>query len=127
MRAINVAESQVLDFIEAVQNENSDEFLKHFIEMTTIHQPWKLTLSDMSKILCMSRTQLERKARYTFGCGASEYCARLRYSRICELLKSDMTLRQVADECGFYDSCHLSKFFSERSGMSPGEYRKSLK
>lgn len=127
MRAIHIADGQVLDFIEAERNENSDEFLKRFMEMTTMYRPWQLKLSDMAKILCMSRTQLERKAKYTFGCGAAEYCARLRYSRVCELLKSDMPLRQIADECGFCDPCHLSKFFSERSGMSPGEYRNSMK
>lgn len=127
MRAINMAECQVLDFLDAVRNENSDDFLERFTEMIIKYTPWQLKLSDMSKILCMSRTQIERKAKYAFGCGASEYCARIRYSKVCELLKSDMPLWQIAEECGFCDQCHLSKFFLRRSGMSPREYRKNIK
>lgn len=124
MRAIHLAECQVLDLLDALRDENSDGFPERFAEMVAQYEPWRLKLSDMCRILCISRTQLERQARYAFGCGASEYCARLRYARVCALLKSDMTLDDVAEEAGFCDAAHLSRFFSARAGMTPGKYRK---
>ncbi|MBQ9785668.1 MAG: AraC family transcriptional regulator [Clostridia bacterium] len=127
MRALNLAEGQVLDLLEALRREGDDGFAERFAAMVAEHDPWSLTLSDMCRILCTSRTQLEKKAKYAFGCGASEYCARLRYARVCEYLKEDLTLDAIAARTGFYDACHLSRFFSSRAGMTPGEFRRGMK
>lgn len=127
MRAVNLAEGQVLDLLEAMRSADSDNFPEQFAAMLSVRTPWKLKLSDMCQLLCLSRTQLERKARHHFGCGAIEYCARLRYARVCELLKSELTLERIAEQADFCDSCHLSKFFSQRAGMTPGEYRRAIK
>ena len=123
MRALNIAESQILDLLELLRNENDDHFLDQFTAMLSEHQPWKLSLSDMCRILGISRTQLERKSKNAFGCGASEYCARLRYAMVCNLLKTDMTLENIAWKTGFCDACHLSRFFTARAGVTPGQYR----
>lgn len=124
MRSLNIAESQILDLLEAIRNERGDSFSDRFNAMLSQHKPWQLSLSDMCRILCLSRTQLERRSKKAFGCGASEYCARLRYSMVCDLLRSDNTLEAIAEKTGFYDSCHLSRFFTSRAGMTPGQYRK---
>lgn len=126
MRALHLAEGQILDLLEALRHEADDGFLEQFTSMLSQYEPWNLSLADMCRILCLSRTQLERKAKLTFGCGASEYCARLRYSMVCNLLKRDMTLEEIASETGFYDACHLSKFFMGRCGITPGQYRKVM-
>ena len=127
MRALNIAESQILDLLELLRNESLDQFFDQFTAMLDEYMPWQLSLSDMCRILGISRTQLERKSKNSFGCGASEYCARLRYSMICNLLKaSDMTLECIAKETGFYDACHLSRFFIARAGIAPGQYRKII-
>jgi len=123
MRALNIAESQILDLLELLRNENDDHFFDQFTEMLSEYKPWQLSLSDMCRILGISRTQLERKSKNVFGCGASEYCARLRYVMVCNLLKSDMTLESIAWNTGFYDAAHLSRFFTARAGVTPGQYR----
>lgn len=126
MRALNIAESQILDLLELLRNESGDHFFEQFTAMMSEYTPWRLSLSDMCRILGVSRTQLERRSKNAFGCGASEYCARLRCSMICNMLKSDMTLESIAKEMGFYDSCHLSRFFVARVGITPGQYRKII-
>lgn len=123
MRALNIAESQILDLLELLRNESDDHFFGQFTAMLSEYEPWQLALSDMCRILGVSRTQLERKSKNVFGCGASEYCARLRYVMVCNLLKSDMTLESIAWRTGFYDACHLSRFFVARAGVTPGQYR----
>ncbi len=124
MRALNIAEAQILDLLEVLRKEDDDHFQEQFTEMLSKHVPWELSLLDICRILGISRTQLERKAKKAFGCGASEYCARIRYSTVCNLLKSDMTLEAIAEKTGFYDACHLSRFFTLRAGVTPGQYRR---
>lgn len=126
MRAINISELLVLDLIDGIGNPQRETFLERFTEMVSFHEPWALTLAYMCQYLSLSRTQLELKAHQTFGCGAAEYCARLRYAYVCELLQTNRTLESIASETGFYDACHLSKFFTARAGLTPGQYRKSL-
>ena len=126
MRAVNTAERQIIDLLESLREESSNSFVEQFSVMLSEHKPWELSLSDMCRILCISRTQLERKSKLAFGCGASEYCARLRYSMVCNFLKSNMTLEGIAEQAGFYDACHLSRFFTARAGMTPGQYRASI-
>lgn len=126
MRALNIAEAQILDLLDVLRKEDDDRFQEQFTEMLSGHVPWELSILDICRILSISRTQLERKAKKAFGCGASEYCARIRYSAVCNLLRSDMTLEAIAEKTGFYDACHLSRFFTLRAGITPGQYRKIM-
>ena len=123
LRAQNLAEGLLLDAMDAMQAGESDAFIRDFSRMLEQHAPWTLRLADMCRILCLSRTQLERLSARAFGCGAAEYCARLRYQRVCGLLRTEMTLDAVAHETGFVDAAHLSRFFSARAGMPPGRFR----
>jgi AraC family transcriptional regulator len=36
---------------------------------------------------------------------------------------SDSPLKQIADECGFFDEYHLSRLFRRKFGLPPGAYR----
>ena len=123
LRAQNLAEGLLLDAMDAMQTGESDAFIRDFSRMLEQHAPWTLRLADMCRILRLSRTQLERLSARAFGCGAAEYCARLRYQRVCGLLRSEMTLEAVAHEAGFVDAAHLSRFFAARAGMPPGRFR----
>jgi len=124
MRLANLAEAQVLDLTEGVRQAECDPFAAAFTEMLARNDPCTLRLGDMCRLLGISRTQLERRAQKAFGCGASEYCARLRYEKICTLLLGGATLDEAARLAGFCDAPHLSKFFRARCGMPPGEYRR---
>ena len=124
MRALNIAEAHILDLLDVLRSEGDNRFPEQFTAMLSLHEPWRLSLADMCRLLGISRTQLERKSKNAFGCGAAEYCTRLRYSMVCNLLKSDLTLEDIAEKTGFYDACHLSRFFSARAGMPPGRYRR---
>ena len=126
LRARNIAEAQILDLLELLRRENDDCFLDRFGAMLSRCVPWQLSLSDMCRILGLCRTELERRAKNAFGCGASEYCARLRYAAVCNLLRSDMPLDGIARETGFCDASHLSRFFAARAGMTPGQYRRIM-
>lgn len=39
---------------------------------------------------------------------------------------SDTSIGTIAQECGFGSSAYFSKVFSQREGISPSEYRRTL-
>ena len=43
------------------------------------------------------------------------------------LLHSQMRINEIAEELGFTDESHLSKFFKKNKGCSPSSFRKSNK
>ncbi len=126
LRIAHYADGILLDLIDAVLSDDGS-FESRYTRMLADNRPWELNLSDMCHILGMSRTQLERQCSRSFGCGASEYCARLRCAAVCDHLWTDDTLEVIAEKFGFSDAAHLSKFFKSRMGITVGEYRRQLK
>jgi len=43
------------------------------------------------------------------------------------LSSTDLSAKQIAYELGFRDACYFSNFFRHRSGMTPVNWRKSVK
>jgi len=41
------------------------------------------------------------------------------------LRNSDMTIDEIAYQCGFYDSNHFNKHFKTAYGTSPGKFRRN--
>ena len=126
MRAVYLAEGILLDSFESLRGcgPKCGDFMKQFTQMLSDTPPWQLTLDDMCRKLGISRACLERASKQVFGCGAIEYCARLRFMEICTLLKTtDLTLEAIAEKTGFCNAGHLSVFFVKRAGSTPGKYR----
>ncbi len=122
-RVVAIAEGMVLDALERLECDGGD-FASEFARLCG-DEPWRLTLAEMCRKMGLSRAGLERKASRAFGCGASEYAARLRFSRLCTLLRTtSLTLDELARRLGFGDAAHLSVFFRARGECTPGEYRR---
>lgn len=81
------------------------------------------------KILCeltgYSQAHFERLMVQNFGCSGIEYFNRIRTNKICNLLRTTaLSIPEIAEITGFYDSSHLTTFFKRRMGITPGRYRK---
>ena len=57
----------------------------------------------------------------------TEYVTEKRISRACELLETGATLNDIAISVGYANSTVLVKKFKKVMGVTPGEYRKSIK
>ena len=56
------------------------------------------------------------------------YFNQLKIQKACQLLDfSDMRIKEIADQLGFYDQYHFSKVFVKIVGESPSDYRKRNK
>ncbi|MGJ8558959.1 MAG: helix-turn-helix domain-containing protein [Litorimonas sp.] len=83
----------------------------------------KITVAMMSAMSGMSRATLHRTFKKAFGDTPMTYLLRLRTERACQLIEdSQLTLSQIASECGFCDQAHMSRMVKAITGKSPSEF-----
>ncbi|MFP4975009.1 bifunctional transcriptional activator/DNA repair enzyme AdaA [Paenibacillus sp. CN-4] len=87
-----------------------------------------LTLKELAGSLAVSPFHLQRT--YTRVTGRSPAAAldevRLGWAKQC-LAQSEMEVRAVAESAGFRGASHFSAWFRERTGFTPGDYRRQHK
>lgn len=84
-----------------------------------------LSVAELAQIAGFSRTQFSRLFKNTFDCTPYQFVlfARLRRARHL-LADTNMSLTEVAQECGFSSQSHLSTTLSRMEGVSPGNLRR---
>jgi LacI family transcriptional regulator len=87
----------------------------------------RLSIADLARELAISRRQLERRFRKAMGRSLHDEIRRCRVERARELLgRTELTIRQVADACGFSASSYLTVVFQRELGVTPGAYRRQF-
>ena len=88
----------------------------------------KITLSDLSWKLHCSTVTLTEHFKNEFGITIMEYVMKKRMEKARRLLlNSELSIREVAEECGFSDNEYFSRCFKDVHGVSPNVWRKSQK
>lgn len=122
MKCTNALTSFIIYLSEGTR-EQTNRFHGDFSEAVK-EAGYNCTLEELCRKLSYSKTHLNRMVKQEFGCSVMEYVNRMRFSEICNLLMtSEEPLYSIAENCGFYDSAHMSVFFKKRSGISPIKYR----
>ena len=76
----------------------------------------------------MTEIHLRRLFQKYYQTTPAEYRARLRFSRIRQLLtETDLSLKEIADAVGMNHVTHLHLFLKKRCDMTPAELRKNLR
>lgn len=84
-----------------------------------------LQLSSFAESKGWSPVQMTRKFQAAFGQTPSHYLTSIRLQKAMSLLlESDMTLDDIAAECGYESGFYLSRLFSKKTNMSPSAFRK---
>lgn len=84
------------------------------------------TLTDVASELGVTTEAIRKLFRRYFGDSPMHYFSAYHTQRLAVVLReSDATLRELAEEFGFYDEFHLSRVFKRHMGVSPSQYRKS--
>lgn len=90
--------------------ENADASFEGMVEYLHRYPGHKIDIEHMSELSGLSRATLNRAFKKSFGETPMAFLRRLRAERANELLQSnELTLSQIAIECGFYDQAHMSK------------------
>jgi AraC-like DNA-binding protein len=84
-----------------------------------------LSLEKLCAIVGMSRTTFVCKFKESFGRTPRQYVIESRIRRAQELLlKTNLTMPQIATFCGFADQAHFSMRFKKMMKLTPSMYRR---
>jgi AraC-like DNA-binding protein len=93
-----------------------------------IYEPEHTRASVVSQHFGISEHYLGRFFKKHSGQTMQSYLNTYRASLIEHRLKhSDKRMNEIVHEMGFTDESHLNKFFRKQKGLSPKEYRKSVR
>lgn len=90
--------------------------------------PKPVTVEDVASAVGTSRRTLERKMREVIGRSPQEELQRLKLGIAKQLLaETNLSIEQVAYRSGILHAPYLVRLFRKTVGMTPGEYRKSVR
>ncbi len=90
-----------------------------------MHRP--ITVKHVLANVPTSRRVLEKRFKESLGRSPGEEIRRVRIEHAKKLLaETNVTLRQVASECGFFHAEVLSRVFRRTTGETPSNYRKRV-
>ena len=76
----------------------------------------------------MNKTYLGRKFVSVFNENFSQYIAEYRINKACTMLKNvTIKVEDIAVACGFSSASYFIKIFKKYKGITPIEYRETMK
>ena len=84
-----------------------------------------ITREDVAREVCMNADYFAKLFKKKTGLLISEYLLKCRIEQAQELLKTDMSILNIAMETGFNSSTYFSTVFKKYTGKSPGDYRRN--
>ncbi|MEM1384179.1 MAG: AraC family transcriptional regulator [Pseudomonadota bacterium] len=106
----------VLEVIERKGAGGLEERLRSYLT-ERLSEP--VTLADISQRFAMSHTSLNKRMRAACGKTVFEYLRELRIAKAVDLLRtSELSIAQVAHECGFASASHLSSTIRRALGTT---------
>ncbi|MBQ4425315.1 MAG: AraC family transcriptional regulator [Lachnospiraceae bacterium] len=92
-----------------------------------IHQHFteNITIEDLSKHVHLSKGECSRVFQAAYGTSITTHIIDYRISQSIPLLSgTNLSMTQIAEQCGFNSSSYFTKVFREKVGMPPLQYRK---
>jgi len=84
-----------------------------------------ITINEVAKVTGMCRRVFERRFAAQMGRSPKAEVLRLRLERVKQLLTdTDWNLAQIAESTGFNYAEYLHTVFTQKTGITPGEFRK---
>ncbi len=88
----------------------------------------KITIDLLAQEMCMSRSQFIRRMSGVAGEQPNAYFTRIKMEKAVRLLKStNMSIKEVAYDCGFDESNYFIHVFRQFYGTTPQQFRQTPK
>lgn len=118
-------EPETLEVHLSRREQNDKAFVDKFVEIVhNLMAAGKLDYKAIASEMFIGRAQLNRKLKAITGITTKEYILNLRLLRAKELLLStDLTVAEIAYQCGMDDPGYFSTIFRKATGMTPMAYR----
>ena len=86
----------------------------------------KITIELLAEEMCMSRNQFSRRLTAVSGETPNNYITRIKMEKAVRLLRdTNMSVKEVAYECGFDESNYFIHVFRQVYGSTPQQYRQT--
>ncbi len=87
-----------------------------------------IQVEDILKTVPMARRSLERRFKQLTGRNPAQEIRRLRINNARKLLaKTDLSMEEIAESCGYASYNYLGNIFKQETGMTPGAYRATVR
>ncbi len=105
---------------------SNDERLTAMLHQLHLHYAEKFSLDELSDTVGLSRSECCRQFKSKMDMTLMEYLNEYRIGKAMELLEhSPLSMTEIANETGFSGASNFSERFKKKTGMTPGEYRKT--
>jgi len=90
--------------------------------MNHLHEP--LGVEDLANIAQFSRFHFSRIFKKSYGTTPSKFIHNMRIKRAIRLLQTErISIKEIADRCGFSDTSYFCKVFRKEFNISPERFR----
>ncbi len=115
-------------YAENHSNIHHDELIIEAQEWLRKHCGEAVQLHDLAEKLQLSMRSFNRRFKQATGITASQYLLQQRINSSAELLRtSNLSIAEVAAQCGYQDSSHFCAKFKKEMQKSPLAYRKAVR
>lgn len=116
---------RIIEATFPVLDHNNCSRTQHFCNMFTDTSRLIVSSIDtLSKELCYSSRQLNRKAQGMFGMSMEELLIHKKFRASVAMMHTDEgTLTDIAYDAGFYDQAHFCRTFKHYTGITAKQYR----
>ena len=107
-----------------IPGELGPEFLQYLRE----HCAEKLSLEELAKSCFYNPAYLSRRFKEHFGLTITDFLAHSRLEKAqALLLEGNLSVDEIARECGFGSKNAFYRLFRQARGVTPGQYRRQVK
>lgn len=106
---------------------NQQELVDRVLRYVAVRYMDNISLNQIACELDVNPSYLSTLFRKKTGITFVKYLTRLRMLKAKELLSgTDLPVREVAEQVGYYSTRHFTKLFVETVGVYPSDFRKSM-
>ena len=114
-------------FAPNAHNRSDNSFAQKVIDHISAHYSAPISSTSTAVALYMNNSYFCRLFKREFGCRFSDYVLAYRLEKAKnQLVRTNLTVNEIAFQCGFNSGSYFGKAFRQRFGMSPLCYRKSV-
>jgi AraC-like DNA-binding protein len=114
------------DFPSGPKGKSDRAVIRKVIDYCMDHISEPINVDDLAEVSGYSRYHFSRLFSSAQGMSPGAFVKDLRLKHAERLLQTElMSVKEIADACGFEDDSYFCKAFRKAYKMSPGEYRKS--
>ncbi len=119
-----LARVRALAMSKEMPNDRHERKMQEACLFLLEHAAQNVDLEALAKRLGYSYSRFRTRFKAHTGLSPRQYQIEIRVNRARDLLtQSDQTISQIADRLGFYSVYYFSRFFKEKTGMTPSACR----